>query len=94
MDLSTIKRKLDTGQYKDPWEVCTLQKPRVLSVFLLDFNYIYCDEIIDFCVTPAQKSGNLGLRKNQLSHYIYPAKYIIYCAFIFLLIFIGFFSVL
>jgi len=20
MDLSTIKRKLDTGQYKDPWE--------------------------------------------------------------------------
>lgn len=22
MDLSTIKRKLDTGQYKDPWEYC------------------------------------------------------------------------
>lgn len=21
MDLSLIKRKLDTGQYKDPWEV-------------------------------------------------------------------------
>ena len=23
MDLSTIKRKLDAGQYKNPWEVST-----------------------------------------------------------------------
>ena len=22
MDLSTIKRKLDAGQYNNPWEVC------------------------------------------------------------------------
>lgn len=27
MDLSTIKRKLDAGQYSNPWEVCVALPP-------------------------------------------------------------------
>ena len=29
MDLSTIKRKLDAGQYNNPWEVCMAVVPNI-----------------------------------------------------------------
>lgn len=35
MDLSTIKRKLDAGQYSNPWEVCTAVPPSHKSVIFL-----------------------------------------------------------
>ena len=35
MDLSTIKRKLDAGQYSNPWEVCTAVPSLHKSVTLL-----------------------------------------------------------
>jgi len=35
MDLSTIKRKLDAGQYSNPWEVCTTVPPLHKSVIFL-----------------------------------------------------------
>lgn len=35
MDLSTIKRKLDAGQYSHPWEVCTAVPSSHNSVIFL-----------------------------------------------------------
>lgn len=35
MDLSTIKRKLDAGQYSNPWEVCMALTPSPFSITLL-----------------------------------------------------------
>ena len=38
MDLSTIKRKLDAGQYSNPWEVCVaLAPPPPSSAFSVSY---------------------------------------------------------